>query len=73
MGFKHEKILAFLKGYFKSHSGCGQDPKTQRPIEKYFVTELEFIPYLYRRKPSSSRKEFLKITTHRVGTGNCFG
>ena len=29
-GFKHEKILAFLKGYFKPHSGYGQDPKTQR-------------------------------------------
>lgn len=61
MELTYNRIMEFMKDYFKNFSTYAQDTKTAHRMNDYIAPDFEFTPYIAGNAPISGRDEFLRL------------
>jgi len=63
----YAEIVQWMKDYFAEYNASAQDAKTVHAMDKYFLPDFTFIPYMYvfggPDKPITDRENFYNMLT----------
>ena len=64
MEFTHDNVRKWFNDYFAEFNTVNGDPKKVPNMEKYFIEDLQFIPYMVNVKRPDDRKGLLNTMVH---------
>ena len=68
MRFSYDDALEFMEKYYKVVNTQAQEPETMHRIEKYYVPDLEIIPYVAGQARVFGRDQFVKLMSSHPST-----